>query len=244
MALTPEKIYFELGRLMAEMPDLASAPITPELQRWLASADALVRSSGGLADALQLTVARENLDGPLRARNAEMITNLLHRLFAEAELNVPREVRGSVLLIGENFDAYTAIRQLLSTATSDALLVEPEATGKILADYAILAPRRVTVRLLADEAQHKRSLITGVQRWQQRFGDDRNLRVRLAPRNSLHERLVLLDSDRAWIVGVPFNTLAKRARTTLIRMRPEEEARKIAVYAEVWDEAVPLSPRS
>jgi hypothetical protein len=27
-------------------------------------------------------------------------------------------------------------------------------------------------------------------------------------------------------------------------MRPEEEARKIAVYAEIWDEAKPLSPRS
>jgi hypothetical protein len=32
--------------------------------------------------------------------------------------------------------------------------------------------------------------------------------------------------------------------TTLVRMRPEEEARKIAVYAEIWEEAKPLSPRS
>jgi hypothetical protein len=244
MVLTPERIYLELGRLMAEMPELASGPITPDVQRWLASADALVRSSGRLADALQLRIGRENLDGPLRARNAETITSLLHRMFAEAESSTPPELRGSVVLIGEDLDAYTTMRQLLGTAASDALLVEPEATGKLLADYAILAPGRVTVRLLADEAQHKRSLIAGVQRWQQRFGDDRSLRVRLAPRNSLHERLVLLDGDRAWLVGVPFNTLAKRTRTTLTRMRPEEEARKIAVYAEVWEEAAPLSPHS
>jgi hypothetical protein len=242
--LTPERLYLELGRLLAEMPELAEGPITPEMRRWLASANALVRSSGGLAEGLKLRVACESLDGPLRTRNAETITTILHRVFAKAELNAPREVRGSVLLIGEHSDAYMAMRQLLATATSDALLVEPDAAGKLLADYAILAPERVTIRLLADEAQYRTSLVGGVERWQQRFGDSRKLMVRLAPANSLFERLILLDDGRAWVLGVPFAQLAKRMHTTLVRMRPEEEARKIAVYAEIWDEAKPLLPRS
>jgi hypothetical protein len=244
MLITPERLYLELGRLIADMPELASGPITPELQRWLARAESLVNSSGSVAEALQFTVAHENLDGPLRARNAETITNSLHRVLAKAELKVPSELRGSVLLIGENFDAYTAIRQLLSTATSDALLVEPDAGGKILADYAILAPERVTVWLLADEAQYKPSLIAGFKRWQQRLGGHRKLLVRLAPANTLHERIILLDGGRAWVSGVPFSNLAGRTHTTLVRMRPEEEARKIAVYAEIWEEAEPLSPLS
>jgi hypothetical protein len=164
MSLTPETLYLELGRLIAQTPELASGPITPEMQRWLANASALVKSSGSLPEALQLTVACENLDGLLRARNAETITNVLHRMLAKAELSTPRELRGSVLLIGGNVDAYKAVRQLLVTATDDALLVEPDAAGKVLADYAILAPERVTVRLLADEAQYKPSLIAGVQR--------------------------------------------------------------------------------
>ena len=162
MLLTPETLYFELGRLIAEMPELASAPITPEAQRWLTSANALVKSSGSLTEALQLTVACENLDGPLRARNAETITDILHRMFAKAEVNAPREIRGSVLLIGGNLDAYMAMRRLLATATSDAFLVEPDAAGKILADYALLAPERITVRLLVDEAQYRPSLIGGI----------------------------------------------------------------------------------
>jgi hypothetical protein len=243
MLLTPENLYFELGRLIAEMPELASGPITPEVQRWLASANALVKSSGSLTEALQLTVACENLEGPLRARNAETITSILHRVLVKAEATAPREVRGSVLLIGGNLDAYLAVRRLLATATSDALLVEPDAAGKILADYAILAPERVTVRLLADEAQYRPSLLGGVQRWQQRFGDSRNLMVRVASANILYERLILLDGGRSWVLGVPFSDLAKRAHTTLVRMRPEEEARKIAVYEEIWEEAKPLSPR-
>jgi hypothetical protein len=229
---------------MAETPELASGPITREVQRWLASANALVRSSGSLTEALQFTVACENLDGPLRARNAETITNILHRMFVKAEVNAPREVRGSVLLIGGNLDAYRAMRRLLATATSDALLVEPDAAGKILADYAILAPERVTVRLLADEAQYRPSLMGGIHRWQQRFGDTRNLMVRVTSANTLYERLILLDGGRAWVLGAPFSHLTKRTHTTLVRMRPEEEARKIAVYAEIWEDAEPLSPSS
>jgi hypothetical protein len=244
MLIAPERLYLELGRLIAEMPELASGPITPELQRWLARADSLVKSSGSMAESLQLTVALENLDGPLRARNAETITNSLHRVLAKAELNAPSELRGSVLLIGEHCDAYMAMRQLLYTATNDALLVEPDAGGKILSDYAILAPERVTVWVLADEARYKSSLIAGVQRWQQRLGGHRNLMVRLAPANTLHERIILLDGGRAWVSGVPFSNLAKRTHTTLVRMRPEEEARKSAVYAEIWQEAEPLTPLS
>ena len=233
MHLTPERLYFELAHLLAQMPELASCPLTPEVHRWLASANALLQSSGSLADALQLTVACENLDGPLRARHAETITNILYRVFSKSEMNAPPEVRGSVLLIGENLDAYTAVRQLLGTATNDVLLVEPDAAGKLLADFAILAPERVTVRLLADEARYEPSLIAAVQRWQQRFGGQRNLMVRLALANTLHERLILLDRSRAWVLGVPFSQLAKRTRTTLVRKRPEEEARKIDVYAEI-----------
>lgn len=240
MSLTPETLYLELGRLMAHTPELASGAITPEMQRWLTMARALVQASGSLADTIQFTVACENLYGPLQARNAEIVIDVLHRVLAGAELNSPQEVRGSVLLIGENLDAYKAVRGLLGTAANDALLVEPDAAGKLLADYGILAPERVAVRLLADEAQYKDSLITGIERWHQRFGERRKLVVRLASANLLHERLILLDGDRGWIVGVPFSELAKRTHTSLVRMRPEEEARKIAVYSEIWEDAEPL----
>jgi len=243
MQLTPERLYFDLGRLIADMPELASAPMTRELQSWLASANALVKSSGALAEALRLKVACENLDGPLRDRNAETIANTLHRAFVKAEANAPREVRGSVVMLEGDLQAYKAVGKLLRTTNSDALLVDPDAAGKLLADYAILAPERVTVRLLADEARYKPSLVTGICRWQERFGGGRDLIVRLAAANSLHERLVLLDDMRAWVLGSPFSELAKRAHTALVRMRPEEEARKIAVYSEVWEVAEPLSPR-
>jgi hypothetical protein len=50
MLVTPERLYFELGRLIAEMPELVSGPITPEVERWLASANALIKSSVSLTE--------------------------------------------------------------------------------------------------------------------------------------------------------------------------------------------------
>ena len=132
MLLTPERLYLEVGRLIAEMPELASGAITSKMQRWLVTATEVLRSSGSLKEALQLTTACENLDGPLRARHAETITSILHDMFNKAELNAPREVRGSVVLIGGNLDAFKAISRLVATASSDALLVEPDAAAKIL----------------------------------------------------------------------------------------------------------------
>jgi len=146
------------------------------------------------------------------------------------------------MLIGRGPDAYIVMRRLLGTATHDALLVEPEATAKILTDYAILAPEQMTVRLLADEARYKPSLMGGVQRWQQRFGDSRKLMVRLASANTLYEQILLLDGERGWVSGAPFSHLARKTNTTLVRMRPEEEARKIAVYAELWEQARAVPP--
>ena len=49
MSLTPEALYFQLGSLVDEMPDLANGPITPEMNRWLGRAAALVETMGDQA---------------------------------------------------------------------------------------------------------------------------------------------------------------------------------------------------
>jgi hypothetical protein len=242
MSLTPEELYFELGRLLAEMPDLATGPITPEITRWLARAVALVESSGTLAEIIQWRVALNELDGPLRARKAQTIAEIVHRSFAMAESNTPPAVKGAVIAVGDTLDAYKAVRKVLVTANTDVLLVDPQADSKILADYAVLAPEKLTIRLLADAAGFKPSLKTAAQRWAQQLGNHRTLMVRLAAAKTLHERLILVDGATVWVLAQSFHDLARKGHTSLIRMRSEAAARKIAVYAEIWREAKPLLP--
>jgi len=45
MAMSPEELYLLLGTLIEEMPDLATGPITNDVNRWLGRAVALVQTS-------------------------------------------------------------------------------------------------------------------------------------------------------------------------------------------------------
>jgi hypothetical protein len=242
MSLTTVDLYLELRRLMAEMPEMGTI-VTPEVDRWLGRAVALVQASGGLAEAIQLMAALENLEGALRPGKARTIANIVQRALTKAELQTPPAVHGAVIAVSETFDAYMAVRRVLSTAKADVLLVDPHAGAKVLTDYAVLASDKVMVRLLADEAEYDESLVIAAQRWAQKFGSYRTLMARLAPAKTLHDRLILVDSETVWMMGHSFSNLARRAHTSLVRARREAAARKISVYAEIWDEAKSLLPR-
>ncbi len=96
----------------------------------------------------RLRVATDNLDGPLRARNAQTIIAIVQRTLAKAELEAPPQSQGSFIVASNSFDAFAAVRKVLGTARADVLLVDANADAKVLTDFAVLAPGDVVVRLL------------------------------------------------------------------------------------------------
>ena len=104
MSLTPEALYLQLGSLVAEMPDLANGPITPEVNRWLGRAITLVEATG--ADTAALKTAVQFLAIPdVREFNAQGIAATVHAALAKAELEAPAAVQGSFIAAGHTFDA-------------------------------------------------------------------------------------------------------------------------------------------
>lgn len=240
MSLTPEELYFDLGRLVAEMPDLATAEITPETSDWIARAVALVGLSGSLADKIQLSVATENLDGVLRPRKAQTITAIVHRALARAEGNVPPALQGAFITARNAFEVFAALRKLLSMAQVDVLLVDPYADAAVLTDYATLVPDGVSVRLLTGPAANITSLSAAAQNWLQRFGDARPLAIRVADADVLHDKLILVDNVTGWELGESFNNLGKRKHVSLVRISVDATDAKLAALTETWDTAAPL----
>jgi hypothetical protein len=239
MSLTPEALYYQLGSLVAETPELAG-PSTTETSRWIARAITLVELAGGLADTIQLRVATENLDGVLRARNAQTIRAIVQRALAKAELEVPPETQGAFIVANTAFDSFSAVRRVLATAQAEVLLVDPEADAKALTDFAILAPDHVVVRLLADGTNHRKSLESATRRWMQQFGSSRPLFVRLAAAGTANDPLILVDGATAWALGRSLSKLARTTYTTIVRMPAETTATLVAAYAARWEAAAPL----
>jgi hypothetical protein len=234
---SPEALYLQLGNLVAEMPDLANGPTTPEMNRWLARAAALVELAP--CDGATLATFRAaalSLHGMLRETHAQTIALIVHQALAKAEILAPAASQGSFITAGNTFDAIAVIGKALGEAKTDVLMVDPYADHTALTVYGVMAPEAVSVRLLAKTGRAN-LLKPAVVGWVEQFGKTRPLAVRLAPSESLHDRLIVVDGKTGWALGQSFNKLAERAHTTLVRVPQEIASEKIAAYEAMWASA-------
>jgi hypothetical protein len=142
VSLTPEVLYLQLGSLVAQMPDLANGPITPEVNQWLGRAAALIAETSDQATAITFQNCAQFL-AVNRAYNAQAIMAIIYSALAKAELKAPAAVQGTFIPAGHAFDAFAAVGKVLGTAKTDVLMVDPYADEKVLTDYALLAPEQV-----------------------------------------------------------------------------------------------------
>ena len=240
MSLTPEQQYLQLGSLIAEMPDLASGPITPEMNSWLGRAAALVEATGDTFGKIALTNAAQWLGRANRDLNAQTIATVVYQALAKAKLAARAAEQGGFFAAGHTFDAYARVIEVLGAATTDLLMVDPYADAKIL-QFALSAPEQVSVRILADQEQrHWRSLPPAVERWVQQYPSTRPLSVRLAAPRTLHDRLILVDRATAWMVGQSFKELARKDMHLVRQQDAEATALAVAAFETMWDAATPL----
>lgn len=234
-----ERLYRELGRLIETMPPLDPENVTPKDLEWMAAAYALVTSVGAGAgmDAIQFTSAMDNLcAGTVLARQAPgKIRALVYRALGIAQQNAPASAAGSFIPSGGTFDAFAALAKVFKTAGKDVLLIDAYMDETALTDFATAVPEGVTLRLLADRADHKPTLQPAAQRWQQQYGAKRPLQLRLASPKSLHDRAIFIDGKEAWLVSQSLNAIVKRSPATITRADIEVASAKLAAYEATWN---------
>lgn len=239
MSIEPDRLYHELGYLIAEMPDFAANQWqTPEALRWLGRASAWIEQSGNLVDAAAFNAAVNSLCPNPRFPNhiaaVQRITTFLYRAFGRAELQASSASHGSFIPVGEIFSAFAALSKILSEATDTVMFIDPYADANLLTDFAVLVPEGVTTKVLADAGSRKAALAPALKHWVQQYGENRPLEGRLAPDRSLHDRLIIVDERESWSLGQSFNALAARAPTSLIRADPETAQLKIQAHNLIW----------
>ena len=133
-----------------------------------------------------------------------------------------------------------AIGKVLGTAKRDVLIVDPYADEKALTDFAPLAREGISVRMLADEKDHKPTLQPARERWIQQYGTARPLEIRLALPRVLHDRLAIVDETETWVLTQSLNAFAARSPAAVVLVDPETSGLKVAAYADIWAAAKPL----
>lgn len=247
MLITPqdaEAAYRQLSHLLATMPDLRAEGKKPafsrEAEQWMGRVFAAVQNAGELHDAITIKTHFVQLrQDNMREWAISQITAILHRAWAVAEVKAPASAQGSFIPAGAVFDAFAAIGKVLSSATAAVIVVDPYLDEKALTDFLPLAPDSVAIQLLADKASVKATLKPAVERWIA-HGATRPLEARLAPSRSLHDRLIIVDDAKAWILTQSLNAFANRAHGSLELANPESTALKLAAYADIWKNASPI----
>lgn len=242
MPMEPDRLYHELGYLIAEMPDMNTTQWqTPNGQRWLGRAAALIEQGGNSADMAVFNVAVQNLHS-IRSYpdHVQSIIAILYRTLARAELQASPSSRGTFIPVGEAFSAFAAIADILTDAQQSVFFVDPFADANLLTDFAVLVPEGIPTQVLADASSRKPALAPAVRTWVQQYGTARPLEARLAPARSLHDRLIIIDSRISWSLGQSFNALAARAPTSILRADQETAQLKIQAHTLSWDAATPI----
>lgn len=234
--MTSEALYNRIGRLIEIMPDLTIVPVPAETLKWLGDAYAIVEAADCGSTSLELKSQIDHLISPGwyegMSTSIIKIQTILYRILAVAELKAPASSQGSFIPAGNAFDALGAISKVLNEARGDILIIDPYLDEKVLLDFAITAQENITVRLLAGQEEHKTSLKPAFQRWVSQYGKKRPLELRLAAPRTVHDRLIITDSSKVWVLTQSLNAFAVRSPASIVQFHDPEI--KIAAYQDMW----------
>ena len=206
--------------------------MSPELSRWLAEGSFLVGETGNLNDELDMRSEIRNMCTILS--RPDIVSATLHRALARAEARAPTSARGTFIAAGQPFDALAAVSKILVGASLGVLIVDAYAESNLLDTFLRSVLQGVPIRVLVDAQALKPSLQPSAEAWGRQFGQSRPLEVRVAPKSSLHDRLLLIDAKEVWLLGQSFNHLATRSNTYLQKADPEFAQMKLDAYEAIW----------
>ena len=153
--MDPATLYQQLGSLLATTPPNLDAATwrTSEARKWLGRAAALVEIALDTVDSTMFNLASNSVGvDSLHFQNMQRVLATLHRAFARAELAAPAAVQGSFLPVGGTFTAVAALTKVFESTASSVLIVDPYADQNLLTEFAVLAPERLQMMILADKA--------------------------------------------------------------------------------------------
>lgn len=132
-----------------------------------------------------------------------------------------------------------SLGNVLRRAATD-LIVDPYLDEIALSDFVLMVPEKVPVRLLADQFYLKPTLRAACQRWAQQHGTTRPISARLASPRTLHDRVIFIDNNEAYLLSQSLNAIAARSPATITRADPDLTKMKVHAYQQIWNVAAPL----
>lgn len=231
-----------LQGLVRDAPALPSGERLGEAEaKWLGRADALLSAFGQVNQVVTFRVARENLGTIRHDRNSLM--QPLYDALSHLELLVPAELQGAFIRAGDTWNGYAALVQIVQRECKSLFIVDPYMDASVFMDLVPHMVAKQSIRILtARQPPLLPALIAASNRWNgTRDRTTPDVETRLAPSGRLHDRLIIVDGNDAWLVSQSLKDIAKKSPASVTRADVELAKLKATAYDELWLESRPLA---
>jgi hypothetical protein len=106
------------------------------------------------------------------------------------------------------YDAYVMIRDVLDTARSDILIIDPYLGSSLLLTLRGLSPRALSVNFLTSDRNLRADFRTELEAFRQQMS---HVRTEVRTATSFHDRFLVIDGNDFYHVGASIKDAGKRA---------------------------------
>ncbi|WP_132310915.1 hypothetical protein [Martelella mediterranea] len=209
--------------------DATSAP-----QQWIARIGALLARLGiehklAFNNQKSITVRYWALS---RESFRQLLVAAAEEIKLELELEGHEHI-GEVYESQRQYDFLKDLSEIISAAQTSVFVVDPYFDGATFQTYFTSIGGRCEIKVLC--GRYANDVAGHLSAFKAQYGREPLLRKS----RDLHDRLVIVDGNDCWIVGGSIKDAGKKP-TYLVPLQPTIATTKIAIYEDLWKQAVPV----
>ncbi len=160
------------------------------------------------------------------------VLDAIEEIKLDLELDDRSEI-GSAYAPGDVYRFYADLKEIINSAKSQIMIVDPYFDGVAFKDYLSTINCDINIQILAN--RYSKDINSYVSKHQDQYSTD----IYIRKSKELHDRIIFIDDDIAWIIGGSIKDAGKKA-TYLIPLQPSLSVKKKEIYAEIWQRAQPV----
>ena len=230
-------ILLRLTEALENAPDFGDEPVldisTPQRQ-WLSKVGALL-SRLDLEKKIRFQTSFSLLVRYWTSQINEIkgqVADAIEEIKLELELDGRSDI-GSAYAPGDVYRFFADLKAVINQAESEIMVVDPYFNGEAFNAYLSNAKAGLNILILAD--RYSKDISNYVEKHKAQYQTN----IELRRSKELHDRLIFIDEDSAWIMGGSIKDAGKKA-TYLIPLSTHITVAKKEIYTEIWNRSTSL----
>lgn len=154
------------------------------------------------------------------------VLDAIEEIKLELELEDRSDI-GSAYAPGDVYRFFADLKEVINSAESEVMIVDAYFNGEAFNAYLASANTELNIQILAD--RYSKDINNYIQKHASQF----QTQIELRRSKELHDRIIFIDQDVAWIMGGSIKDAGKKA-TYLIPLQTPIVLAKKKIYQEIW----------